>query len=611
VGATADLVVGIWGFPAVGSVTVTKQHRTVDPPGTPAGGGAGTLQTVSGPDLAGGEPLPVEPTPAHTPASSERLLRSSAIVSVGTALSRVTGLVRTVAIAFALTAGLADAYNLANTAPNVVYDLILGGVLAATLVPVLVSVTDRGDRDAVRAVVTTVTVALVVLTVVAFAAAPGIVRLYTFTLDDTTRAAQESVAVPLLRLFLPQVLFYGLTALYSALLNARRRFAAAAFAPALNNIVVIAVLLAVRQIAGGEPTVDGVLADPALLWLLGAGTTAGIAAMALVLVPVLRSAEVPLGWNLDWRNQAVRRIVRLSGWTLGYVVVNQLGLVVLLALANSSAPEGSLSAYSYAYLFFQMPYGLFAVAVMTAFLPELSSAAERGDVATFRDRFGIGLRLILVVLLPAAVLYVTLGGQFVEVLFERGNFTSISAQLTTEALQVFGLALPGFAVFLYAMRGFYARTDTRTPFIISTGKIAAMVLIAWPLAARFQLGGVVAAFALAYTAAAVVSLFMLRRAAGGIAAPGTAWAMGRTGLAAAAMFVVALLVPRGLVGDGIGAALADVAIVGAASGLTYLAVLALVRSPDLAWVVHRIRPPGNHLTTNDSSDSGVGNGPGR
>jgi putative peptidoglycan lipid II flippase len=529
--------------------------------------------------------MPAEPETA----SAARLLRSSAVVSAGTALSRVTGLVRTIAIAFALTAGLADAYNLANTAPNVVYDLILGGVLAATLVPVLVSVTERGDRDAVRAVVTTVTVALVSLTVVALVAAPWIVRLYTFTLDDATRAAQESVAVPLLRLFLPQVLFYGLTALYSALLNARRRFAAAAFAPALNNILVIAVLLAVRQLAGGEPTLEAVLDDPALMWLLGLGTTAGIAAMALVLLPALRSADIPLGWNPDWRNPAVRRIVRLSGWTLGYVVVNQLGLVVLLALANSSAPEGSLSAYSYAYLFFQLPYGLFAVAVMTAFLPELSSAAERGDLATSRDRFGIGLRLVLAVLLPAAVLYVTLGGQLVEVLFERGNFTAVSSELTTEALRVFGLGLPGFAVFLYAMRGFYARTDTRTPFVISTVKIAAMMAVAWPLATAWQLGGVVAAFAGAYTVAAVIALVVLRRATGGIASPGTGWVVGRTAIATVAMLVVAIAVPRGLVGTGMAQAIGDLVIVGAASGAAYVGALALLRSPDLAWVVGRLR----------------------
>jgi len=533
--------------------------------------------------LEGGQPAP------PTVRSAEHLLRSSAVVSAGTALSRVTGLVRTVVIAIALTTVLADAYNLANTAPNVVYDLILGGVLAATLVPVLVTVTDRGDRDGIRAVTTVITVSLVVLTLVAMVAAPWIVRLYTFTLDPAVREVQESAAVPLLRLFLPQVLFYGLTALFSALLNARRRFAAAAFAPAVNNVMVIFVLLAVSRMAGGEPTVDSVLADPLQLWLLGAGTTLGIVAMALVLVPAMRAAEVPLGWNPDFRNPAVRRIVMLSGWTLAYVVINQAGLVVLLALANGSAPDGSLSAYSYAYLFFQLPYGLFAVAVMTTFLPELSSAADMGDNTMFRDRFGIGLRLVLFVLLPCAVAYLTLSPQLVELLFSRGNFTAISADLTTEALIVFGAGLPGFAVFMFAMRGFYARKDTRTPFILTTIKIGIMMAAAWPLSAAFGLGGVVSAFSGAFTIAGLAALFVLGRRVGGVAGPGTFGVLLRSVIAAGAMLIMAMVMPRSLVGSGSLEAIADIVIVGGASTAVYVAVLAITRSPDLGWIVARVR----------------------
>lgn len=536
--------------------------------------------------------FPDESTPAETApprVTTARLLRSSAVVTVGTAFSRVTGLLRTVAIAFALTAALADAYNLANTAPNVVYDLILGGVLAATLVPVLVSVLERGDRTAVRAVVTCVAVALTGLTVVAMVAAPWIVRLYTFALEPEARAAQESVAVPLLRLFIPQVLFYGLTALFTALLNARRRFAAAAFAPALNNIMVIGVLLSVARLAGGDPTIDGVLDDPVLLWLLGLGTTAGIASMALVLIPAVRAADIPLGWNLDWRHRAVNQIVRLSGWTLGYVVVSQIGLVVLLALANASAGDGSLSAYSYAYLFFQLPYGLFAVSVMTTFLPELSSAADRGDGVEYRDRFGIGLRLIVFVLLPGAIMYLVSSSELVQLLFERGAFSDASASLTTEALTVFGAALPGFAVFLYAMRGFYARKDTQTPFLLSLVKTAIMALTAWPLAAAFGLAGVVAAFAGAYSLAAVAALVLLARRAGGLASPGTAGTLARTAAAGLAALVAALAVPDGLFGDGDVAAAGQLAAVGTVVVAVYLGVLVATRSADVAWLVARIR----------------------
>jgi putative peptidoglycan lipid II flippase len=270
------------------------------------------------------------------------------------------------------------------------------------------------------------------------------------------------------------------------------------------------------------------------------------------------------------------------------VVVNQVGFVVLLALANSSAGAGSLSAYSYAYLFFQLPYGLFAVAVMTAFLPELSQAADAGDNRWFTERFGTGLRLVALVLLPCAVLYVALSSQLVEVLFSRGSFSAASAGLTSEALMVFGASLPGFAVLMYTMRGFYARKDTRTPFLIATGKVAVMVAVAWPLS-RLGLGGVVAAFGVAFTLAAVVGLVILGRRTGGIMGAATTSSLARTGLATAVMLAVALVVPRGVAGTGALGALVDLVVVGAVAGGVYLAALAILRSPDLGWAVAQVR----------------------
>ena len=146
-------------------------------------------------------------------------------------------------------------------------------------------------------------------------------------------ADQERLATLLLRLFAPQVLFYGLTTLATALLNAHRRFAAAAFAPVLNNVMLIAVLLAAGLAMGPDTSVAHVESDPAIIWLLGLGTTAGIAAMALVLWPAITRAHIPLRWRFDLHNPAVRQVARLSGWTLGYVVANQVTLFVIISLA--------------------------------------------------------------------------------------------------------------------------------------------------------------------------------------------------------------------------------------------------------------------------------------
>ncbi|WP_334144570.1 murein biosynthesis integral membrane protein MurJ [Rhabdothermincola sp.] len=513
--------------------------------------------------------------------SSSGLLRSSVLVAAGTGLSRVTGLLRIMAIAYALgTRVLADAYNLANTTPNVVYDLVLGGILAATLVPVIVDRNEHGDRSGVDALATVVTVALVAVTVLATAASPLIIRLYTVDLPAEEAQRQASLAVPLLVMFMPQVLFYGLTTLWTALLNARRSFAVPAFAPVLNNVVVIALFLALPRLAGGKPTLEQVRDDTGLLVLVGIGTTAGIVAMTLVLWPAMRRAGIRLRWNPDWRNPAVSTVARLSGWTLGYVAANQVVFFAVLTLANGTG-EGAVSAYTYAWLFVQLPYGLFTVSIMTTFTPELATHASRGDLPAFRSRFAQGLRLGLLVILPAAAAYLVLATPIVGFLLQRGSFTEASTELTASALVWFAAGLPGFAVFLYTMRGFYAFRDTRSPFLLNLCENVLQVGLAVVLVRRFGLPGVIAAFALAYSAAAVAALAVLARRAGPVGVDGLWAAVVRQGVAAASMVAVMVVVTRVVTPGGSGEYVTQALVGGAAGALTYLGVLALVRSDDL------------------------------
>ena len=139
-------------------------------------------------------------------------------------------------------------------------------------------------------------------------------------------------------MFMPQVFFYGLSTLWTAILNAKRSFAVPAFAPVLNNVIVISMFLAVGRILRSEDplTVDRIRDDTPLLLLIGLGTTAGIAAMALVLWPAMRRAGIRLHWNPDWRDPAVTQVARLSSWTLGYVIANQLVFLVMITLVNST-----------------------------------------------------------------------------------------------------------------------------------------------------------------------------------------------------------------------------------------------------------------------------------
>ncbi|HUF83460.1 MAG TPA: lipid II flippase MurJ, partial [Acidimicrobiia bacterium] len=253
--------------------------------------------------------------------TSGRLLRSSAIVGVGTALSRVTGFLRVAAIAYALGgATVADVYSYASQTPAMLYELLLGGVLTATLVPIFVRQVEQRDDRATSAVFTVSAVALAALTVVGVLLAPYIVDLYTLRVGGANRDAQQQLATDLLRLFMPLIFFYGMVALATALLHARRHFAAGALAPILNNLVVIAIFLALPRIADEPFTLERVLDDTGLVLLLGLGTTAGMVAVALALVPALARAGARIRFVLDFRHAAVATMVRLSGWTVGYVI---------------------------------------------------------------------------------------------------------------------------------------------------------------------------------------------------------------------------------------------------------------------------------------------------
>jgi putative peptidoglycan lipid II flippase len=537
-----------------------------------------------------GEPdLPDEPGTVETSAvSGDRLVRSSAVVAIGTGLSRLTGLARTVALAYAVgTTFLGESYNLANTTPNMIYDLLLGGILSATLIPVFVDNVRREDDRASDAVLTVATVALIAVTLLGMAASPLIVRLYTAGLPPDQAHQEASVAVPLMVLFLPQVLFYGWTALGTALLNARRRFAVPAMAPVLNNIVVIAMLLTFARVAGSNPTLDQVHGDTGLLLLLGVGTTAGIAAMTLVLWPAIVGSGARPHWHFDHRNPAVRTVARLSGWTLGAVAANQAALFVTLRLLNG--PTGEVSAYTYAFIFFQLPYGLLAVSIMTTFMPELASLAAQGDDRAYRRRFGQGLRLILLVTIPAAVGYVFLAEPIISVLLGYGAFTRASAQQTTDALVWLAVGLPGFATFLYAMRGFYARKDTRTPFFLYLVENGLNIVLAVALVGRFGLKGVIASYSIAYAVSAVLALALLRRRTRGLDGRALTASLARIGVAAVAMAAVVWPISR-QVGDLTGLGGIMRIGIGTAAGIAvYASALWLTRSPDLAWVLARVR----------------------
>ena len=532
---------------------------------------------------------PVDLDTGSSGAATARLVRSSAVVGIGTGLSRLSGLLRVGALTFALGAtALSDAYNLANTTPNIIYELLLGGVLSASLVPIFVEHDHLGDEDATNAVLTVAVIAMVVLTIVAVLAAPLIVDVYTLRLSSTEAAAQAEVAVPLLRLLLPQILFYGLMTLGTALLNARRSFFAPAYAPVLNNVVVISVLLAFASMAGSDTSLSEVADDRDLLLLLGLGTTAGIVAMTVALWPAIRHAGIRIRFNPAWRHPAIRTVARLSGWTIGYAVANQIALFVVLALANGEG-AGAVSAYTYAFIFFQLPHGLFTISIMTTFMPDLAGFATQGDLAGFRDRFGLGLRLLTLVVLPAAVGYMLLARPLVAMLLERGAFGGGSSELTSDVLVAFSVGLLGFSVYLLAMRGFYAFKDTRTPFFLNLAENGVNIVAAVALVGVLGVQGLALAYATAYTFGAVLALGALRRRVHGLGGRQTVDGIGRMVVAAGIMAVAVWGVAR-VVGSDEGAGAVVRTLTGVLAGIAvYVAALLALRVPDAMDLLERAR----------------------
>src|SRR3712207_584386 len=397
-------------------------------------------------------------------------------MAVAALVSRITGLLRTMVLAAALGVGLVnDAYNTANTLPNIVYELLLGGVLTSVVVPLLVHAQER-DRDGGTAyaqrLATLATAGLVVVTAVAVLAAPLLTSLYGIPGDPE----QVRLANWLARILLIEIVFYGLGALAQAILNSRGVFGPPAWAPVLNNVVVI-VTGGLFIAASGPGELTPVTITPGQVWLLGVGTTLGIAVQAIVLLPLLRRVGVPLRPRWGLRNTGLSEAGSLALWVFGYVAVSQVGVLVATRIANQAQREGGLgsSAFAYTSMLFQMPYGIIGVALLTALLPRMSRAAARRDLPSVVQDLSLGTRLSALGLLPVTAALTVLGPALATVVFARGRTSVAEAQEIGTALAVGAFGLLPMAVTLLQLRVFYAMKDARTPTLIQVGMVAVRV----------------------------------------------------------------------------------------------------------------------------------------
>jgi putative peptidoglycan lipid II flippase len=425
-------------------------------------------------------------------------------MALGIGLSRFTGLFRIAAVTAAVgvvEGRLADAYNLANAVPLLVYELMLGGIMTSVVVPVMVELIQEDRERAWKVATALINLALIgltLVTIIGIAAAPWIAQFYSGRIGGAEGDLQRQVTTLLLRLLIPQIVFFGLAGITAGLLNAHRRFAVPMYTPILNNVAVIAVFVAFYN-AFGRADLN---AGTRQLTIMGLGTTFGVILMAFAQLPFLREfgryrPNVSVPWPL------LKRIFRLSMYIFGFVLVSQVGYLFMQWLA--SAEQGGYSAFVVAYTFFLVPISFVGYSVSTALLPDMSSHATHARWSEFRDRLSVGVRVNLFLLLPAAVAYLVLGREILRVLLFNGVMTVQSVDLIWHVLVLMTLGLPQAAIFTAFVRAFYAMQDARSPFLIVCAIVVFNAVLNVPLFIWLGVKGLALGQAVALTAATFIS----------------------------------------------------------------------------------------------------------
>ncbi|WP_413232351.1 murein biosynthesis integral membrane protein MurJ [Mycolicibacterium sp. 141076] len=402
------------------------------------------------------------PPPRRAELSDAAVVSRSWGMAFATLVSRITGFLRIVLLAAILGAALSSSFTVANQLPNMVAALVLEATFTAIFVPVLARA-ERDDADGgaafVRRLVTLATALLLLTTVLSVAAAPLLVRL----MLGSDPQVNEPLTTAFAYLLLPQIIFYGLTSVYMAILNNRNVFGPPAWAPVLNNVVAI-ITLCVYVLVPGELSIDPVEMGNAKLLVLGIGTTLGVVAQAGILLYSLRQHRVDLRplWGIDDR---LKKFGTMAVAMMLYVLISQIGLIVGNEIASHAAASGP-AIYNYAWLLLQLPFGMIGVTVLTVVMPRLSRNAAANDNPAVLADFSLATRLTMVTLIPI-VAFMTVGGPAIgSALFAYGNFGATDAGYLGMAITLSAFTLIPYSMLLLELRVFYAREQPWIPIVL-------------------------------------------------------------------------------------------------------------------------------------------------
>jgi putative peptidoglycan lipid II flippase len=393
------------------------------------------------------------------------LLRNFATVGSATLLSRVLGFAREVLIAATLGTGpVADAFYAAFRFPNLFRRLFAEGAFNSAFVPLFAKQVESGGRVAARQfageIFSILLIVLLAVTGIAELAMPWLVS-WVIAPGFDPGSDKHDLTILLTRIVFPYLACMSLVAMLSGILNSFGKFAIAALAPVLLNIIMVAVLAGAQVMGTGNTALTGQL----MAWGVAG---AGVAQLALLWFAV-RAADFTFIVRWPTVTPQVKRLLVLAVPAAIAGGVTQINLLIGQMIASLQA--GAISILQYADRIYQLPLGVVGIAVGVVLLPELSRALRAGDGARAIQAENQSLLFAMLLVLPAAAALVVIAEPVVGVLFERGAFSAADTAATTPALMAFAAGLPAFVLIKIFSPGYFAREDTRTPMLFATASM--------------------------------------------------------------------------------------------------------------------------------------------
>lgn len=449
------------------------------------------------------------------------LIRSSSVMGLGTIISRATGLIRNLLLVAALGTGLlGDAFNVANTTPNIIYNLLIGGALSAVFVPLVVQSFRQEDGGSayISRLLSLIASALLFITIAALLLAPLLVSLYAPTFSGRSR----DVTLAFTLYCLPQILFYGLYGILGQVANAKEKFGPMMWAPIANNLLVIVLFsyfISVTDEISLETISDSQIA------LLGLGSTIGIALQAMILIPTLRKSGLKLSFRGDWRGVGLDKALKLASWAFMFVLISQLGFLITVNLATRAAvlaqEQGidygvGYTPYANAYLVMLLPHSIVTISIVTALLPGLSKLVFDKKLSEVRDQLSKALRLTAILTIPASLFFFFFAEEIASAIFF--GISEQSAEYIGRVLAAMSLGLIPLSINLVLIRGLNAFENTKYQVISNLViNLVALTISLWAflnLEVADITVGLGAALAISYWVGIVCTYYLLRKYSG-------------------------------------------------------------------------------------------------